>query len=140
MFFEYPLTIPPNTPREAPATREITLAQGEVTWWEIQFPRGCVALAHVRVVDETHPVIPANTDGDVSAEGANIGSFDSILLNDEPATLRLEGWNEDDTFPHTITFRFAVRSQAEIARMAGVFRALDFLDRWFTQQSPAVGR
>ena len=29
-------------------------------------------------------------------------------LDDEPFEVQLRGWNEDDTFPHKITFRFAL--------------------------------
>ena len=136
MFFEFSLTIPANTPAAAPVSLDIELALGEVTWWEIQFPAGCNGLVHVYVTDETHPVIPTNTDGDVAGSGANISPFDAISLETEPATLRLFGWNTDDTFPHTITFRFSVRSSAELARINSAFRALDYLDRWFSQQQP----
>ena len=137
MFFEFAHTIPANTPATAPYEQLVTLAGGEITWWQIQFPRGCVGLVHVRVRDELHQVIPVNTDGDVSADDVHVDSFDSILLNDDPFDLRLVGWNTDDTYPHTVIFRFAVRSAAEIARQASAFRALDFLDKWFAQQQPA---
>lgn len=137
MFYEFALTIPPNTPASAPLELEVSLALGQITWWGIQFPSGCVGLVHVFVRDELHQVIPANSDGNVSADDARIETFDSIALADEPATLRIGGWNLDDAYQHTITFRFAVRSAADMAIQASAFRALDFLDRWFSQQQPA---
>lgn len=136
MFYEFALTVPPNTPATAPLEREVSLALGEITWWGIQFPSGCVGLVHVFVRDELNQVIPRNTDGNVSADNARVETFDSIALRDEPSTLRIGGWNDDDAYPHTITFRFAVRSAADMAIQASAFRALDFLDKWFSQQSP----
>lgn len=137
MFFEYALTIPHNTPATAPAERAIVLALGEVTWWEIQFPNGCAGLVHCKVRDELHQVIPLNTDGDVSANNEHVDTFDSIMLTDEPATLILSGFNLDDTFDHTITFRFAVRSQADLAMLAAERSGLVWLDRWFRSHTPA---
>jgi hypothetical protein len=137
VFYEYALTIPANTPRATPAEQLVTLALGEITWWEVQFPDGCDGLVHVYVRDELHQVIPANTDGDVSANNEHVDSFDSIPLADEPATLIVGGWNDDDTFPHTITFRFAVRSETEMERVRVAFDALAFLDQWFSRGQPA---
>jgi hypothetical protein len=140
MFFDFALTVPANTPASAPLEQLVTLVGGEITWWQIQFPRGCVGLVHVKVRDELHQVIPINSDGDVSGDDQRIDTFDSIVLNDDPFNLRLVGWNDDDSYPHTITFRFAVRSEAEIKRLASAFRALDFLDKWFSQQTPTPAR
>ena len=121
MFYEFALTVPANTPQAAPAELEMPLSPGTVTLVSVQFPRGCVGLVHVQVLDAEHQVWPTNLDGDISGENATISWPEDHDLVDSPYTFTLRAWNLDDTFPHTVTFRCAVMplSQKEEAR-AGV--------------------
>ena len=108
MLFEYALTIPANTAATAPAETEAPLAPGTVARVDIQFPRGCVGLVHVQVWREEHQVWPVNLDGNISAEGLVVSWPEDYDLDDDPLAFTLRGWNLDDSFPHTITFRFAL--------------------------------
>jgi len=108
MLFEYALTIPANTPATAPAERDAPLAPGTVARVDVQFPRGCVGLVHVSVWREEHQVWPVNLDGDMSGEGLVVSWPEDYDLDDDPLAFTLRGWNEDDSYPHTITFRFAL--------------------------------
>lgn len=108
MFYEFALTIPASTLVTAPLEDTVEISTGRIVGVEIQFPRGCVTLVHVRVRRESHPLWPSNTDGDIAGEGANIRFIDDYALDQPPFHLTLVGWNDDDTFPHTIRFRFNV--------------------------------
>jgi len=108
VLYEYPLTIPANTPATSPAPLDAPLAPGAGGRVDVQFPRGCVGLAHVQIWRREHQVWPGNLDGDISAEGMVVSWPEDQDLDDEPFTVQLRGWNEDDTFPHKITFRFAL--------------------------------
>lgn len=108
MFYEFRLTIPANTSRAEPAEDVVEVSPGRVVAVEIQFPPGCAALAHVAVLQELHQLWPTNPDGDIAADGASISFQEDHLLDQPPFQLTLRGWNEDDTYPHTITFRFNV--------------------------------
>jgi hypothetical protein len=106
MFYEHPLTIPANTPATSPFELEVELDHGRIVGVELQFPRGCVGLVHVQVRRELHQLWPTNVDGDISGEDARIGWVEDHDFTEEPYTLTLRGWNLDDTFQHTVTFRF----------------------------------
>lgn len=108
MFFEYSLTIPANTPATAPVETEAVLAPGTVSEVAIQFPRGCVGLAHVQIWRSEHQVWPVNLDGNIAGENAIIDWDEDYDLDDDPFTFTLRGWNLDDSYAHTITFRFAL--------------------------------
>ena len=108
MLYEYPLTIDANTAATSPATLDAPLAPGTVVRVDVQFPRGCVGLAHVQIWRREHQIWPGNVDGDISAEGLVVSWPEDLDLDDEPYEVQLRGWNEDDTFPHKITFRFAL--------------------------------
>ena len=127
MFFEYALTVPANTAQAVPAELDMPLSPGTVARVGIQFPRGCVGLVHVQVFDEEHQVWPANLDGDISAEGIEVSWVEDHDLDEAPFTLTLRAWNDDDSFPHTITFRCAIMpldQKAEAAASAGLLRRL----------------
>ena len=109
MFYSFDLTIPANTTELAPVEEDVELVAGLVHHVELQFPRGCVGLVHVRVFHALHQLWPANPDGDLSGENALIGWNEEWELEREPLALTLQGWNLDDSYAHTITFRFALR-------------------------------
>lgn len=131
MLFEYPLTIPANTAEAAPTEDLVALAPGTISRVEVQFPRGCVGLVHVQVWRSEHQVWPTNVDGSIAGENTNIIWPEAYDLDDEPYDLTLRGWSDDDSFPHKITFRFAVLplSLNEAAREHGglLRRIADFL-------------
>ena len=106
MFYEYRLTIPANTPATAPTELEVELEHGRIVGVELQFPRGCVGLVHVQVRREHHQLWPSNPDGDIAGEDARISWQEDHYFTEQPYTLTLRGWNEDDSFAHTVTFRF----------------------------------
>ena len=127
MFFEYSLTIPANTAQAAPAELEMPLSPGTVARVDVQFPRGCVGLVHVQVWREEHQVWPVNLDGDISAEGAVVSWPEDYDLTEKPLALTLRGWNDDDSYPHTVTFRCAImplEQKEEAKASAGLLRRL----------------
>jgi hypothetical protein len=106
VFYEFPLTIPANTPATAPTQQTVELSPGTISRVELQFPRGCVGLVHVKVLHALHQVWPTNPDGDISSEGYNVAWSDDYDLSEPPFQFILSGYNLDDSFPHTIIFRF----------------------------------
>lgn len=108
MLYEYALTILAQTAESAPETLDAPLAPGTVARVDVQFPRGCVGLAHVQVWRSEHQVWPTNVDGNISAEGLVVSWPEDYDLVDEPYGMTLRGWNDDDSYAHTITFRFAL--------------------------------
>lgn len=86
-----------------------------------------MGLAHVQIWRSEHQVWPANLDGNIAGENAVIGWPEDYDLDDEPYDLTLRGWNDDDSFSHTITVRFALLSlerKAEARESAGLLRRI----------------
>ncbi|KKN36986.1 hypothetical protein LCGC14_0767970 [marine sediment metagenome] len=108
MLYEYALTIAANTPASAPETLAAPLAPGTIVRVDLQFPRGCVGLAHVQIWRSEHQVWPGNLDGSIAAEGLVVTWPEDYDLDDEPFALEIRGWNVDDSYAHTITCRFAL--------------------------------
>ncbi len=108
MFWEYTLTVPANTPASAPVESDVSLSPGVVARVDVQFPRGCVGLVHVQIWRSEHQVWPVNIDGNIASEGQTVSWAEDYDLEDDPTVLTLRGWNLDDSYAHTITFRFAL--------------------------------
>ena len=106
MYYSFDLTVPASTAETAPLVDEVELVPGTVTRVELQFPRGCVGLVHVTINRELHQLWPSNPDGNIAGNDARISWSEDHPFTEVPYTLQLWGWNTDDTFPHTITFRF----------------------------------
>jgi hypothetical protein len=112
MFFDVALTIPANTPALVPLIQEVTLPPGVIQQVDVQFPLGCVGLVHTLCRRGSHQVWPTNDSGNFSSNGQTITWAEDYELNDAPFVLRLFGWNTDDTFPHTVSWRFSMRQLA----------------------------
>lgn len=134
MFYEYDLPVPANTIANRPLVQEVKLAPGRIVGFAVQFPRGCVGLVHAQILTDLHIQWPSNPDSDISGDGAVVAWSEEYDLDPTAPRLRLVGWNLDDTFTHTITFRINIIPQAVVEAQAHALAALEFLYQWYTQR------
>ena len=106
MFYEFDLTIPANTPANAPAEIEVFMAAGIIKRVEVQIPRGCRSLVHTVAWQGIHQVWPSNTDGSIKGDDARIVFGEDYDLTAPPHSLILRGWSPGTSYPHVITWRF----------------------------------
>lgn len=136
MFYEFAVTAPPSTSSEDPVIETVNLVPGVITFVEVQFPRGCAGLVHASVRNALHQVWPTNQDGDIAGDDARVSWDEQYDLDAEPYALSLVVWNEDDTFPHTVSFRFAEINAVDFAAQLEGLHALQYLNRWFALRTP----
>ncbi len=94
---------------EADITREhFNINKGWIYRAWLIFPPGCAGLVKVRIEHKGHPIIPVNKSDYVKADGYvfELPMFHEVKA--EPYRITFEGWNEDDTFDHTITLMLLV--------------------------------
>ena len=108
MFYDFSFTIPANTPITAQVTRTCLVSPGCVDRVMVIFPTGCAALVHVRILRATHQLWPSNLDGAFASESEFLDFVENYPLDDPPFEFILSGWNEDDTYSHTIIVRFNI--------------------------------
>jgi hypothetical protein len=108
LFYEFDLVLPKNTTEQVPVTLTVQLNPGRLVGVSVQFPRGCVGLAETVARRASHQLFPTNTDGTVRGENAIIAWAEDQVLEEEPYLLELVGWNADDSWPHTLTWRFNI--------------------------------
>ena len=130
-FYEFDVTSPAQTLQAAPTEVLAGLNAGVITRVAIQIPRGCVGLVHAQIWRGDFQVWPTNPDGNLKGDNAVIEWNDEYPMDDEPLDLRLRVWNDDDSYAHTLTFRFALlpldQAEARGASPGLVSRIADML-------------
>jgi len=108
MIFVFPITTPPNTPQSAPLVTTLQLSGGIITEGQLQFPGGVLALCHISIFYGLFQLWPSNQDGTFATNDETILWSDDYPLLQPPFVLTAETWNDDDTYPHTITVRIVI--------------------------------
>ncbi|MCL5026639.1 MAG: hypothetical protein M1531_09145 [Chloroflexi bacterium] len=108
MFYSLPLTIPANTTEADAQEVDLKLAPGVIHRVGLTFPAGCVGLAHARILRSGHQLWPTNPDQDFALDDTQVEWDDYFELNEDPFSVLIQAWNQDDTYAHTITVRIGV--------------------------------
>ena len=108
MLYSKHLTIPANTTETAPTRASFKISKGIIYHAWVIFPSGCAGLTKVRVYHEGHPILPVNASDYLKADDYVYDIPLFFEVEDEPYNITFEGWNEDDTYSHTITLMLLV--------------------------------
>ena len=121
MFYVKPLVIPAHTTEANPLREELALTYGIINRVEVEFPIGCAGLAHVYVLYHEFQLYPSNPDSSFAGDGFTIAFDDNFPIVETPHVVDIVGWNEDDTFDHTVTIRINVKlPEVTLADIFGV--------------------
>lgn len=124
MFFDFDLTVPANTSKDNPVTLVCPVILGTITQAVVFIPPGSNGLAHLKIQWGLRQLFPSNEEGDFSQAGIALAWPENISLDAEPAELRMVGWNDDDTFDHTLHFSVAMQPASSTPSIASVVAAL----------------
>lgn len=128
MDYRASLVIPAKENASGTITQEMELGEGTITRVRISIPAGHRGLAHMRIFRFEHQLYPTTPGTYYQGDDEVVVIDDSYLLAAVPYTLRLEGYNTDDTYPHTfeisVTLRAPVPELTPPTGAAAVFAAL----------------
>lgn len=114
-FFHY-LTIPKNTTSSAYTSYRMPMpvSQSERLW--IEFPEGCKGLAGLQVWRGVEQIFPLPAGVWLRSDGSTLNFRFSHVIDREPYEFELRGYNQDDTYPHTLWVGFEMHGlDAEIS-------------------------
>lgn len=100
------LTIPANTPERAPIELVMPVYVGWCESVAVLFPSGCAQLARVAIFDRDSKIAPAPSSHVAWLTGDGQPPVMVPVrrrLSGPPYVIKVRGWNEDDTYPHTPT-------------------------------------
>lgn len=111
MIYVNNITIPANTVASSPTLERLKVITGLVYKVEFMFPPGCSGLAHVVVNDGGYQVWPSTPDTDFACDDYTIEFEDTYLKTVAPLEFQIYGYNEDETYAHTIQVRIGMVDQ-----------------------------
>ena len=118
MLFEQSITIPKNTTETNPTIAMLPIAQGIITKIMVRPRPGHAALAHLVILHHEHQIAPSSGTMDFHGDTFPI-DWEEYYESYQPAyELKLKGWNDDDTYPHTFDVFVAVLPRRAILALA----------------------
>lgn len=102
MQYQTTLNIPPLTSATSPVIAVQLLDVGTLDSIDVRFPDGCVSLVHFAARHKEYQLIPWNQDGSIASNDHVVHSQLDYPIDQPPMEVYLQGWSEDDTYPHTL--------------------------------------
>lgn len=105
------LTVPPLTDRENEVITTFEVPKGRIRQVRLTIPWGVAGLAGVRVLANEQQIYPANLGGYYTGNDTTLVIDDSLYLSDTFTVIKVCGYNDDDTFPHTFYLGMTVEPE-----------------------------
>src|SRR5487761_2171995 len=112
MIFVAAITTPKLTPNNSPVITRIPIVAGTMTRLLIWFPPGVNALAHIKLLWGLYQIFPSNDQADFAGGDVLIDWDEDITIDQPPLNLTAVTWNDDDTYPHTVTVHVVIKPSA----------------------------
>jgi len=114
--YEISLTIPANTPEDAPVEKKLEIEGAILGKIHFLIPAGHHALARLAIFYGIDQIFPEETGTWLRGEDESFSMRLNWPLPEYKTTITFKGWNEDDTYPHTFYLRLEVAERVEEAR------------------------
>lgn len=120
MLFHARLTVPVNTLVSAPYSEVLRLDIGNIKGINVYFPPGSRGTTKVRILHEERVLYPTNTEEWLSGDNVNIPWVEDYEIRPAHQLIRLEGYNEDLVFSHSVFFSFNILLLLEEVAIPGI--------------------
>ena len=118
MLFQASITIPKNTLSTSPTNVILKIALGIVTKIMVRPRPGHAGLAHLVIRHHEHQIAPSTEGMSFSGDTFPIDWEEYYESYQPPYELKLQGWNLDDTYPHTFDVFVAILPRRAIIALA----------------------
>lgn len=108
MYYSFDFTIDKNTDESSKVEQNCKLAPGIIKEIVIQNSKACAGLVYVQIFKSIFQLWPSNPGGAFIMTGEPVPIMEEFEMEGPPWELTLMGWNEDDTFDHTIWVRMSI--------------------------------
>ena len=130
MLFQADITITAGKTKADPQVETLKIAHGIITKIMVRIPAGHRALAHLIILHHEHQIAPSTEGMDLHGNFFPIDWEEYYESYQPPYELKLKGWNDDDTYPHTFTVlvvvlpRKAILALSIVDAIKGIFGML----------------
>ena len=95
------VTVPANTPKDAPVTYMLYVEEDYITSIDVYFPPGCCGLCRVQAYYGSEQLAPKPTGADFRGDNMLVRFPMRWKVPEKPCPIRFVLWNLDDTYSHT---------------------------------------
>lgn len=120
MLFEASITIPVGKTKADPQVEILGIALGIITKIMVRPRPGHEGLAHCVIRHHEHQIAPSTEGMDLHGDEPPIDWEEYYESYQPPYELKIEGWNDDDTYPHTFDIYVAVLPRKAVLALAVV--------------------
>jgi len=118
MLFQADITIQANTTKANSTEVILGIAHGIITKIMVRPRPGHAALAHCIILHHEHQIAPSTENMDFHGDTAPIDWEEYYESYQPPYELKVKGWNDDDSYPHTFDIFVAVLPRKAIIATA----------------------
>ena len=138
MLYRFGVTVPKNTPESSPHEVNVRLTVGVIERVEITFPAGCAGLVGLRILHREHVVWPTSPDEWFVTDDYTIQIHEHYMLTEGDQHLKIQTYNLDDTYDHTLIVRFEVRVPKEDPQVRILYAMLREIERLRDEQKEGM--
>lgn len=120
MLFSKSITIPPNTTKANVLVTTFPICEGVIKRVWVRWRWGSGNLCGCRILYESFQVWPLSMTEWFVSNTQDMAFDENFLINDVPHVFRIESYNLDDTFPHTLWIAVSILRMIEPFQMAEV--------------------
>ncbi len=102
MRYEFSLAVPPQTSEREPVRQECAITHGVISQVRIMYAPEGNGVLHSRVLRGGFQLYPLSPEATILVANPPLEWDEHEEIYDAPFSLILEGWNDDDTFAHTV--------------------------------------
>jgi len=118
MIYQADITIPKNTLETSPTVVMMGIAKGIITKIMVRPRPGHSALAHLVILHHEHQIAPSTENMDFHGDTFPLDWEEYYESYQPEYALKLRGWNDDDTYPHTFDVFVVVLPRRAIIALA----------------------
>jgi hypothetical protein len=115
MLFQADITITAGKTKASPQVEILPIAYGIISKIMVRPRAGHQNLAHCVILHHEHQIAPSTEGMDIHGEFFPIDWEEYYESYQPPYELKIKGWNDDDTLPHTFTIYVVVLPKKGVA-------------------------
>ncbi len=96
------ITLTANKAESAATKLQFKVNQGVIYRVWLTFPPNCAGLVRFRMYLDEHPILPVEKEAYIVGDAFTFVYPLMIEVKTEPSTIKIEAWNTDELFEHTI--------------------------------------
>lgn len=108
MYYEFEITVPITATEDDPIEMSCLLSYGILAKISLSFPAGVHRVTKIKIFHGIHQLFPTNLEEGLTSDDFSIVFSEYYPVLEKPYELKVFGWNNGGSYPHTIRLGFSI--------------------------------